>query len=87
MRPVAGSRPVVATAKRRIVIEQVATGVVGECGMTVQFEGIPEGWARVHMILLDVLKTVGDEWVKEDRRQRRQAQAGVPQILIAGERV
>lgn len=86
MIPHTSSLPVVQPAIRRIVVEQRPTGVLGEYGMTVHFEGIPEGWARVHMILLDVLKTVGEEWVKADRRQRQDA-AGRPAILVPGERV
>jgi hypothetical protein len=56
--------PVLNTTGRRITINFAATPVVGQLRMQVSYEGIPEGWAFVHVALLDAAKQVAQQWVQ-----------------------
>lgn len=77
--------PVVVPPTRRIVIEQMPTGVVGEESMAIHYEGFPEGWGLVNEVLLKASSQAAWQAVLEERK--RHQQKGAPVIMLPGERV
>ena len=77
--------PMMQSVKRRIVIEEVPSGTVGESGMSIRFEGFPEGWGLVNEVLLKASGQAAYQAVLEERKKHQHHNR--PYIVVPGERV